>query len=690
MDSSDRLAGTSSPIRPGIQAIRALAVLLVVVYHLWPEGVTGGYIGVDVFFVVSGFLMTAQLMREAERDGRIRVGAFWARRARRLLPASLLVALLTAVAVVAVVPQTEWGQFFKEIAAATLYVVNWVLAADAVDYLAAGQGASPVQHYWSLSVEEQFYIALPLLVLVAVLVARRVPASARRVLLVVLAGAAVASLVVSIVQTAAEPGIAYFSTLTRAWEFGAGGLLALVERRLPVPGPRLSGALSWLAIAAILAAGLGYDGSTPFPGTAAALPVVATAVLIHVATASSGWGIGPLVRFAPVRYVGDISYALYLWHWPLIALFPYAFILHDVSRWVSTPVVLLLAVVLAAVTTRWVEQPIRSGRLLPRDSPSGRVLALAAAGMAVVVGATAVPWALVERRVADEAAELAAAGFDRPACFGAASRLDPACAGAEPPTGVWPSALVANREARLPCRTDDPEVAGPVLCVSGPEPADAAALVALVGDSHALQARGMLAELIEERGWRVYSFALSGCTASLVLVMRNRTDQAQCQEHNEAAVAWLASRPDIDLLVVATLAPDLGGSERYSTAVEGFAEYWEAASVEKVAVIRDNPVTRQDVRSCVEFAAARGIDAGPACARPRSEPGVVIPDPAAEAAERLGHPVLDFTDAYCDAERCFPVVGGAMVYRDWTHVTVSWQRSLAPFVAQGLAPLVGE
>jgi peptidoglycan/LPS O-acetylase OafA/YrhL len=250
-------------LRAEIQALRAAAVALVLVYHLWPAVLPGGFVGVDVFFAISGFLITSLLLREAERTGRVSLRAFWARRARRILPAALLTVLVCALATVAFVPLTHWDQFFAEMRASTAYVQNWQLAGDAVDYLAAANAPSPVQHYWSLSIEEQFYLLWPVLIAAALAVTRRRPARVRRaVVAAALAGATALSLFYSMAHTAADPAAAYFVTPTRAWELGAGALLALVA-----PFDRSSAALrsllSWVGIAAIAVAALTYTAATP-------------------------------------------------------------------------------------------------------------------------------------------------------------------------------------------------------------------------------------------------------------------------------------------------------------------------------------------------------------------------------------------------------------------------------------------
>src|SRR6478752_10251957 len=241
-----------------------------VLFHLWPNRVPGGYVGVDVFFVISGFLITSLLLREVDRDGSVSLGQFWARRLRRLLPASYLVLAVSAVGTLLIVPRLVWEQFFGEILGAGLYVENWVLAVNSVDYLAAENTPSPAQHYWTLSAEEQFYLVWPLLVLLGIWLARRMASRGPRSgVFAVLTVAVVASLGYSLWVSATNPSWAYFVTPARAWEFGAGALLAFapsVVGRVPVLARAL---LGWGALAVLLVCALVFDASTPMPGTAA-------------------------------------------------------------------------------------------------------------------------------------------------------------------------------------------------------------------------------------------------------------------------------------------------------------------------------------------------------------------------------------------------------------------------------------
>jgi peptidoglycan/LPS O-acetylase OafA/YrhL len=281
--------------QPEIQGLRALAVGLVLLYHFWPASLTGGFIGVDIFFVVSGFLISSHIYREAAGTGGVKIGRFWARRVRRLLPISLFVLLVTLVASLAFLPKTVWTTTFRQIAASALYTQNWVLAGDAVDYSAADNAATLVQHYWSLSVEEQFYLVWPVIFVgaLAISLARRrrlttnaLPKSGYVAILVSLALLFVASLAYSIVATQANGAEAYFVTPTRVWEFAAGSLVALTFLGRQYVG-RPSWLLGWTGLAMIVASSFWFSGATAFPGWVALFPVAGACLLLAAPGGSS-------------------------------------------------------------------------------------------------------------------------------------------------------------------------------------------------------------------------------------------------------------------------------------------------------------------------------------------------------------------------------------------------------------------
>ncbi|MFX0538165.1 acyltransferase family protein [Ornithinimicrobium sp. Y1847] len=357
-------------MRKDIQALRAVAVLAVVLWHAEVPGWGGGFVGVDVFLVVSGFLMTRILVRDLEERGRPRLGRFFVRRARRLLPAAGLVLAVTAVLTWALLPVTIWRSTGWDILASIAYVSNWRFAWTSTDYLAAESLPSPVQHYWSLSVEEQFYLVLPLVLLVVGLVIRG--GSARRRALAV-AGMALAllgipSLIASVASAFGDPdGSQYFWTTLRLWELALGGVVALLVMVVPV---RMSpGWLRWSAFGIGSAAIVGAIVLTPttmaFPGWVALIPTLGTALVLWADADELGVAGSPLAAW-PVQRLGDISYSLYLWHWPLLVV--------ALVRWPESRLAIVaavaLAVVLAALTWSQVEERVRAGRTRGRHARS--------------------------------------------------------------------------------------------------------------------------------------------------------------------------------------------------------------------------------------------------------------------------------------------------------------------------------
>ncbi len=685
-------------VRPEIQALRALAVVAVVVYHLFPARLSGGFVGVDVFFVVSGYLISSHLLREAGSTGGVSVLRFWARRIRRLLPASLLVALVALVAVVILVPQPLWQQFASEIAAASLYVENWQLAANAVDYLAQDNAASPVQHYWSLSVEEQFYLIWPILVLLAARFIGRGDARRTRNAL----GTAFALIVAlsaawSVIQTIIDPGTAYFSTLTRAWEFGAGGLLAVwVPGRLRAPrGARAT--MSWLGLAAIVAACLVYDGTTPFPSLTAALPVAGALLVMAAGDVSGWWGTGWLARLRPIQYLGDISYSIYLWHWMLIVLAGYA-LDHDLHLRDRIAIV-AITLVLAALTKHFVEDPVRRGAWLSQRTRPRATFALMLCGVLIVVGAAAWPWTTVQVAVAQDDARVNALVAEPPPCYGAAAVLDPSCVDVSAPTSVEPLPIRVSGKGGygdyLACASPVEGVPAdlePDACSLGADPGSASQTVVLLGDSHAMRARGLISQVVAQQHWRVISFAKAGCPASLAKKLLSGSATKECIDHNREVVAWLSQHPEIHTAVVTGLssdnpdyvehAADVSGQDAM---VQGYLDYWAAVpTLDRIIVLRDDPHMKKDVLECVDDALRSAKSPAAECARKQKY--ALKFDAAAAAAQRIDYgTVIDMTDAYCPDGVCPPVIGGVLVYTDWNHYSLLWQLSLAPFIAERLA-----
>ena len=362
----DRSPEHAEPSRfiPHVQGLRAIAVLAVVLYHFWPARFSGGYVGVDIFFVISGFLITAHLMRELTATGTVRLGQFWARRARRLLPASLLVLLFCALVAMSpyLTPISALPNEVREILASTFYVENWYLALNSADYLNHAGDPATVQHYWSLSLEEQFYVMWPLIMLLAAWIAVKwFRGARRRAVIAALGVVTAASFVFCVIFTITDPAPAYFVTFGRMWQFGVGAMVALIPA-LRIRNAVGSFVLGWAGIVVLVLVIFRFDGQTPFPGYMAAIPTLAAAAVIAASNTERWWYPTRLLALRPAQFVGDISYSLYLWHWPLIIIAP------SVPFWGLTiyhrVALLLLCFVLAWLTKRFVEDPARGWKVL--------------------------------------------------------------------------------------------------------------------------------------------------------------------------------------------------------------------------------------------------------------------------------------------------------------------------------------
>jgi peptidoglycan/LPS O-acetylase OafA/YrhL len=362
----NRSAGPTLKFRPDIEGLRAVAVAAIVLFHAGVPGIGGGYIGVDVFFVISGFLITSLMMREVATTGGLSLLRFYGRRARRILPASALVLVTTILA------GYHWLGFLRgdEIAAdgrwAALFASNFNFAAQGVDYLQSQSAPSPLQHFWSLAVEEQFYLVWPAVVVLLIWLGLR---HATPLLLSLVVAC---SLGFSIWHTGTW---SYFSPATRAWEIGTGCLLALVADRLDrLPSP-VSTALAGAGLGGIVVAALSFDDGTTYPGWAAALPVGATVLVL------AGRG-DALLGLAPLRWLGQISYSLYLWHWPVLIIGEQAF---GPLPGRARSGLVLLSLALAIITYAFVENPIRRNPRLQRSHLITAVVALLLIAAPVVV-----------------------------------------------------------------------------------------------------------------------------------------------------------------------------------------------------------------------------------------------------------------------------------------------------------------
>lgn len=686
---TSQTSATSGQFRLDIQALRALAVLLVVVFHYWPTVVPGGYIGVDVFFVVSGYLITGHLLREVDRDGSVSLGRFWARRVRRLLPASLTTLAIVAMATMVFVPETLWRRFLRDINASTLYVVNWALASDAVDYFASENDPSPVQHFWSLSTEEQFYVFWPVLFAAAGWVAVKRRCSTRSAIFVCLLVATAASFIVSVWATRVDQARAYFVSPTRAWEFGVGALLVFLPSVTGQRFGRLRSPAAWLAVIVVVSSARLMDERTAFPGWIAAFPVIATALFIVAHPIDPT--LSPMIigRWRAAQFLGEVSYSWYLWHWPVLILAPFVF---DRQVDLAGKVALVGAsLALATASLRFVETPFRTGARVNSWSTI-RVLGAGLLGMALVVGISTVG----NRRIDSLEQQLRAEAAPPSAgvCFGAEA-LDPVQTCTISATvSLTPAPLIASDDAPVPRCMVDRDDSDAATCELGSAIDDADATVLVLGDSHAQHWRSAIDAIAARRNWHVVVMLKGSCSFNAARRFTDEINADSCDAWNENVLHEISKRPEISIVFVSasalnSYAEDPDDSLRVGAA--GYLEAWASLpdTVLQTIVILDIPRPNADNVECLQdLIAASGVIDNASCARLRAD--AILPDAidvaTRDAPERVSR--VDLNDYFCDERRCFAAIGGVTVYRDEHHMTATFSRTLAPYLAERLSPIL--
>ncbi|MFL6160462.1 MAG: acyltransferase family protein, partial [Marmoricola sp.] len=378
-------------IRNDVDGLRAVAVLLVIFYHVGFGLFGGGFVGVDIFFVISGFVITRQLFKEVKREGHVSLLAFYARRAKRLLPAASLVLASSAVMTWLFLPKIRWETSGGDIVSSAFYFINWHLIGRSVNYLAEDEPPSVVQHFWSLAIEEQFYLVWPLLILVALWFGRRFAVRRGVSLVAGLAVIAVPSFIYCLYMTHHDPARAYFDTGVRMWEFAIGGFAALLASRLDRMPARIGWLISWAGLVMLLASGVLYTDSMAWPGSAAVLPTLGAGLLIAGGVAAGRTGPVSVLGTKPMLFLGHISYSMYLWHWPLIIVAQDHYGTTHLSTKVGV-VIVIGTIIPAFLTYKLVENPLRYSKLISGSKRVAYSVGLnasligAVAGLALIAG----------------------------------------------------------------------------------------------------------------------------------------------------------------------------------------------------------------------------------------------------------------------------------------------------------------
>lgn len=686
----------SSPARggqiPEIHGLRGLALVLVVLFHLFGAGRVSG--GVDVFLVVSGFVVTRSLARRAA-EGRLSITENWARTAGRLVPSALIVLIAVAAAAWWLMPSSRLTEVGREIVASALYYENWELIGSQLQYGAAGPMASPLQHFWSLAVQGQFLLVWPLIVLALVGMARgaiRRGRSGMWPLAVFLVITTAASFAYALWLVGVSQPVAYFHSLSRFWEIGVGALVALVVPWLPVAS-WLRALIAWLGLGLVVSSGFLFDGAALFPGVEVLWPVGGALLVLVGAGTRVGWGPRGLLQLPPLRFLADVSYELYLWHWPLLV-----FLLVHTGQDTVTPLqaagILAASLLLAWLTHLAVASPIRKavGR--------ARVPSLAFVGLATAAALIAVPvtWYVVEeegRRAAQLAAlENPADGRDaltperdtlawepRPGNPGPFA-LDPAlavpAAGSAPmipALEIAPADLPRSLAENCTQESGDGigyEVVKTCRVVDPPHPRKT---VVILGASHEYQWEPTLIRIATVHNWRLITIGKGGCRAE-VYAPDNLSD---CAVWARAAVeTTIGIEPD----AVVVSGTRTAGGKLYERVIPNQVKIWKKlwqAGIRTVA-IRDNPRYTEHPVDCVE----KNGPASPVCnGLPR---GAVLErvNPMDQLTGKVPAAAIDMSDWFCTADTCPVVVGNVLVYRDRGHISATYARELAPMLEREL------
>ncbi len=698
--------------RPDMEGLRAVAVLAVVLFHAEVPGVGGGFVGVDVFFVISGFLITGLLWREVNSTGTVRLRRFYGARARRLLPASAAVGVITLIGSAVLLPPLQVRSVILDGITSALYVGNYWFIVRGVDYFGGHFPLSPFQHYWSLGVEEQFYLVWPALIIGTGWSIRRVrrrsradATSSQRPYLGVLALVAAVSFALSLVTTYVVPAAAFFSLPTRAWQLAVGALVSLTVVRWRRLSPQASAITGWAGLALILLACTRLSSTTPYPGMAALLPTLGAALVIGAGCVTPTQGCGRILGLSPMRAIGRISYSWYLWHWPVLLLAP-ALLGHPLGL-AGRLAAALISGGLAALTLRFIENPLRFATAV-RNSP-GRSIALggAATAVAVCVGLALLvvvpapvgrgaPVAALNITTAPVPPGSDMAAYDAAvqhafaqvqAAVGAAadlkavpSNLDPRFADME----AEQNAYIGNGCMRKPLQGGQPE------CAMGDTAS--ATTVALVGDSHAAMWNPAFRQLATQRHWRLETLAKSACplmqeSAAATPVRRLVEDFEQCEQWRAQITARL--RAEHPRLVVLSMwrGYGTGGGFEWGSSFTSYDSAWLKSLARLVQQLRGTganvlvlgpvPDPHVDVPICL----SAHLDDVTVCT-PSRLTAVNNTGIAAESAATTtsGGQYADLTDLFCTTDRCPVIVGNSQVYLDWTHLTFEHSRLLAPAI----------
>lgn len=659
----NRAGSGRSAHRPEIQGLRALAVLMVVVYHVWLGRVSGG---VDIFLFISAFLLTTSFIRKHENGEALSIVRYWLRVFKRLLPAAVVTLVGVLVATLVMVPQSRWNNVFEQTWASLLYVQNWILASNSVDYYAQDRsGASPLQHFWSMSIQGQVFILWPILFAAAAVIARRANLSYRAVLFVGFGFLFIVSLIYSVWRTETQQEFAYFDTGARLWEFALGTLLAVTPAAAKLP-TRVRIVLGWVGIIAMVSCGLVLRVESSFPGYIALWPLLAAAAIILAGNTGSDRGVDRFLSLRPLVRLGDISYALYLWHWPVLVLYTIG---ADTARpgVISGLSVILVSLGLAYLTTRFVEKPFHRSKWhegRPRRSLAVIVAMTAVVGIPLAGAQAAVAWQVHQATLGAAKNNPGAAVLQPDFVF----KGDPSAPAFPHPASIEAETDVLSEGCTGRFEPDTERLAP--FCSQNGVVSNPARTIVVTGNSHARQWAAAFSTIAESRNWQVVLLAMPGCGFGAPVEGRSPA----CNQWAIDSLRYIERvAPDAAATVGTNTVPS-ASTETLPAGFEEAATQLTSAGIEFIA-IRGNPRFSFNMLECV---IRYGEDAE-RC-EPPVEKQLAPSNPLDSLSSTMGDRfhVIDMTQEICPQGKCPGVIGKVYVYFDHYHLSQTYIRSMTP------------
>ena len=685
LHNSNSLLSSETHNRKDIQGLRAVAILTVLFAHANFPLFAGGFVGVDIFFVISGFLITGILIKEYSSQGRISISNFYARRARRIIPAATIVIIATVILSTIILGREGSVSTYWEAIWSSLFVNNWYMAFVGVDYFSLGATPSPLQHFWSLAVEEQFYLIWPTLIILLAFFAKKTQKNNLKVALTIaLTLIIIASLTWSIYQTNAEPTIAYFSTLTRVWELAVGALLAVVAHKITINKTFRTVAL-YAGLIMIMVAVFGFNENTSFPGYAAILPIFG-ATLVLLSGTNKNANFNQILTNKFMVWIGGISYALYLWHWPMLILWETK--TGEKPSFFIALCLIIISTLLAWVSTTFIEDPLRLSLWWKSRKILTNIL-----GLVLIISTIALSYALIPASALRE--------INKMQFVPLAAALENVQKATLPNTQTYingttlPELALIGEDRSIAyddnCHIEHTDPTILTTCIYGDT--KSGINVAVLGDSHASMWLSALNLWGIKNNIKITLFAKSECPAAEFTPYSNILKRAyyECKEWRAEAINTIIGlKPQYVILASAhqIQAVNSDGEPETSKTVmdkkwsEGYtltADKFKEANI-PVIILGDAPGLGKDSATCIK---ANKEDASKCSTKMLEETETMIQrETLASTNNKV--PYIKVVDLFCYENTCPNIINNKVVYMDGTHITKTYSEYLAGSIGERL------